>query len=416
MNCFGEDWLNSDFNHPLQKLWKRRDILSSVELLTLGSSIIKIRSIDSRHVLENINVIKMSDRNGKCGAINGRRGAIFETILAGALHNPPRQSVELMGPRYPVYDMIVHFKDRTSINISVKNYGQSEKDELFIKEAKLVEQVIKTNLRYPLDIFIKSEGYPSQAQWDMLKRELLFDIFKDPANRLNVIIKRGNWYIFFSKIGISGGNLYPLQLSYTYFITAPFHKNEKLRLFSNLNEACRDLEKNGKPESEDSANMLYVHLPAYVLMDDYHNWCSKYFLDNPNSPISSIRLIQPAYATDLERNFSDLFILYREILKGKESDGFKLKSNRLINNFPVGSTAGEPFRVLFGKNRVGLPMQHYWYQSGHIYQFDELSGQSKITHQLRYNTGIRTHSVIRIKGEDLIVSQKSPPTYELLLL
>jgi hypothetical protein len=217
-------------------------------------------------------------------------------------------------------------------------------------------------------------------------------------------------------LGFNRGKLDSHLLSYTYFITAPFHKNEILRLFSSLEKAFSDLILKGKPESNDSANILYVHLPAYVLADDYYNWCSKYLSDNPDAPISSIRLIQPAYARDAEKDFSDLFILYRDITKKPEADGFKLRDNRLINRFPSGATAGKPFRLLFGVEKASLSVEHYWYQSGHIYQFDEIDGQCKIKHNLRYNTGIHEHSVIRIKGEDLVISPRSPPTYDLLLL
>ena len=411
---FGETWLNSDSGHPLQTLWRRRDVLSSIELFTLGSSLIRIKSINPYHFMEYIDIIKKSDRNGSHGAVNGRRGTIFEVVLAAALHNPPEQIIELLDPQYPVYDMIVHLIDKTSINISVKNFGQSEKDELFIKEAKLVEQVIRDHLRQHGGIFIRSDIYPSAYHWDELLRKLP-NILRNPIWECENI--RDNWHIYLSPLASGENKLYTGELSYTFFVTAPFYKNEVIRLYSKLNEACRDLEQRGKRECNKSANILYAHLPAYILMDDYCEWCNKYLSENPNVPISSIRLIQPAYAKNSEEDTTSLFILYKDISRcDKESIGFTSNGKRLINRFPVGQTAGRPFELTFGGTNAKLPKMHYWYQSGQIYLFDEVTEGCNIKHNLRYDYGIHTHSVIRIKGEDLIVSANSPPTYELLLL
>lgn len=357
---FGIDWLNSNSGHPLQELWSRKDILSSIELFTLGSSISHIKPINSNIVKENVNIIKTNDRNG-------RRGAVFEMVIASALHNPPEQTVELLDPQYPLYDMIVHFNDKTSINISVKNFGQSDKGELFMKEAKLVEQIIKINLKLHARIFIKCDIYPSLHEWDILQRQL-------PIILKNISysgIKIYNWYIFLLPHEIDESKLYDKQASYTLLITAPFYRNEKIRLFSKLNEACTELKQKGNAGNKNIGTILYAHIPAYISIKDYYDWCSKYLAENPDAPISSIRLIQPAYAVEEKDDFTHLFILYRDITKNNNDNGFIFNNNRLINRFPVGINAGKQFESKFGKGSENMPIEHYWYQSGHIYLFDD---------------------------------------------
>ena len=404
---FGEKWLNSELGNPLQDLWRRSDTLSSIELLTLGESINKIKSTNRQSILKNINIIKKKDANG-------RRGAILEIILAAALHNPPVQTVELLGPQNPVYDLIVRFMDADYVNISIKNFAQSQKDEIFIKNAKAIEQIIKTNLKYNYKIYVRYNMHPSQYEWDMLKNKLP-NILKEPSHRKSSIM--GNWLILLSPFSMAESRLYAQELSYTLFITVPFHRNEQMRLFSKLNDACADINQKGEPERKNSANILYAHIPYYVLLEDYYEWCVKYLKENPNSPISSIRLIQPAYASDSKDSTYHLFFLYKDIIKHNEYNNiFTLNGKRLINCFPTGATAGKPYEVVFGKTNNKLPKKHYWYQSGNIYLFDEVSSGCKIKHNLKFEYGIHTHSVIRINGEDAILSCNFPPTYELMLL
>ncbi|MDD3022020.1 MAG: hypothetical protein PHX61_13725, partial [Alphaproteobacteria bacterium] len=174
VNIFTEDWLNSDTGHEIQKLWNRTDILASNELITLGVSIDKLKKVDPDWVKKQMNIIKTCEPNG-------RRGANYELILAAALHNINGQTVDLLHPQTPTYDLILNLSTGCKICISIKNFAHSKKSQEFEKEAKSIESMVKSNTQRAMQFIIRNDNFPDSGDWISLRR-FLVHILKSDVN------------------------------------------------------------------------------------------------------------------------------------------------------------------------------------------------------------------------------------------
>ena len=313
LESFSEPWLTSKSNHPLQILWNRRDHLASLELYTLGNSIRKLRSISPDQLRQNIALLKSDDQGTMAGAI-------WEIILAAAFSIPPQQKSKLLGPRKPTYDIEVETENGSKFRISIKNFGKSNKDREFISQFQSIEQIIKnyatTNVRINI---IRTGQFPTMQEWDSLKRHLsnFLKSARFSASSINgwdIITKPLTYDSIKNRVGLDDAKLFSNEVSYTLFMAAPFYKNEDKNIESKLNEACTDLINKGAMESDNSKNWLFIHLPEYVCMGDYVEWCNRFFCRNPTAPITNISLIQPVYVTNPDKDESFLAINYKKTI------------------------------------------------------------------------------------------------------
>lgn len=87
VSTFGEPWLVSTNDHPLQRLWARSDSLATSQLLLLGGALAELQPVFGSWVKRQARAIKA---NG-----GERRGAVFELLMlhafrsGGALRLPP---------------------------------------------------------------------------------------------------------------------------------------------------------------------------------------------------------------------------------------------------------------------------------------------------------------------------------------
>jgi len=361
-DSFSKSWLGSGKDHPLQAVWHREDILASIELATLGSSIQKIKIVSPDQTRQNIKTIKEID-------VGNTRNAIWEIILSAAFHDPPAQYSRLLGPRRPTYDIEVRFPDETKNHISVKTFGQSEKDIAFCDQFESIEKIIKSNLTKSLQIFIFRDDYPTPEQWETLKGRLP-EIIKFHCHPINSMEE---WTIVIYPLTddsvrihacVEQAKLYERRNSYSLFMSIPFYKNENRNIESKLKSACIDLIENGFIETNNSMNSLIIHLPEYVAIDNYINWCKTFFIDNPEAPISYVMLIQPVYLSDLEKDESFLSLIDNIIPRCNKSTF----ANKLHLEFPIGKPTTDRFKEILNTG-FELPMHHYRRQSGNIFAY-----------------------------------------------
>jgi len=264
-----------------------------------------------------------------------------------------------------------------------------------------------------MQIFISNDVYPSTRDWDNLKRWLP-KILKFPIDAKNNVDR---WRISLIPLIPAGKKFYPNRASYTFFITVHFHHREESRLNKSLIKACLDIEENGDKETDKIINMLCIHIPAYVSLENYANWCRNYLRAIPESQISGMRLIQPVLAVDTSRDKSFLAFSYRDIIKPERlKNWFKANNRRLNGEFVVGVPTTKPIDIIFNPSGYDLARRHYIYQSGNIYYlYDELTDGS-MKGNVRFDYGVHTHAVMRLFREDTIWSGKFPPNDELLIL
>lgn len=405
---FSEEWLKSNSGHPLQTLWHRKDILASIELFYLGDSIKKIKSSSLDQLRQNVKLLKSNDRGTMAGAV-------WEIVLAAAFHKPPEQKSKLLGPRKPAYDIEVEAIDGAKTRISVKNFGQSKNDRNFFDQFKSLERIIENNTTNHIQMsIIRDVNYPNQREWDELKRFVLKlvrrAIFGNHAfKEWNIAMMPLTDEHIREHTGLDRATVYARKASYTLFMALPFYKNENKNIESNLKEACLDLINKGSVETNISKNCLFIHLPEYVSLNDYMDWCSHFFCDNPTAPISYITLFQPVYVTDPDRDETFLAFNHAEISRPNRIGS----TNKLNIEIPLGKPSNS-VRHLIGPN-FEIPKHHYTMQSGQVHiDCGDLTHGGKM--KIRFDYGIVTDAVGTFNGEELSVSGTFPPTTRLVLL
>lgn len=265
---FSESWLNLNLDHPLQILWHRKDILSSMELYILGKSIQEIKITSQDQLRQNIKLIKGDD-------LGNMSGAIWEIILAAAFNKPLKQKSRLLGPSTATFDIEVVAINGLTSHISVKNFGQSNKAKDFLDHFVAIEEVIKDNAVKNTQIMItKKSNYPSSQEWAALKRTIFMHIkernyCRYSINDWNILMSPLTYDLISEQIGLDKATIYAKEASYTFFMALPFYKNEIRNIASKLNDACLDLVEKGSQESSTSKNILFIHLPRYLSIDFY---------------------------------------------------------------------------------------------------------------------------------------------------
>jgi hypothetical protein len=410
VNFFSESWLTSNSGHPLQILWGHKDILASIELAYLGCSIQKIKDISPDQLRQNIKLLKSNDRGTMAGAV-------WEIILAAAYHNPPNQKSRLLGPRKPTYDIDVETIDGLKTRISVKNFGQSKRDRNFVTNFDLIEKsVVKSIISHVQIVIFRKNEYPSPQEWASLIRTLSKLI---KSRNVFMHYLDNGWDISITPLtdgqikrltGLETALLYGGKKSHTLFIAIPFYKNENKNIESNLKLACSDLIENGSIESDRLQNSLFIHLPEYVSLEDYVDWCKEFFLNNPTAPISHITLLQPAYATDPENEEISFLAINNAVIE-------RPNNPKPINKLKIELPIGKPTNKITTSFNIGfeIPKHHYTMQSGRIYvDYGDIThgGEMKV----RSIHGIIIDAIAELNGEEFSLSINSPSTLRLALL
>jgi hypothetical protein len=403
---FSESWLDSNSGHPLQTLWHRKDILASMELYILGKSIQGIKNTSPDQLRQNLKVLKGDD-------IGNISGAVWEIVLAAAFNKPLKQKSRLLGPRMETFDIEVMAINGSASHISVKNFGQSNKARDFLDNFEAIEKVIKINAVKHTQIMITRKGnYPSPQEWAALKRSVFMHVKEKnycryPIDGWEILMRPLTYDLIKERIGLDQATLYAKEASYTFFMALPFYKNEIRNITSKLDDACLDLIKKGGKESSTSKNILFIHLPQYISLDFYSEWCGRFFSHNPEAPIAFIALAQPVYAMDNNEHF--LAIDHRVISRPNRLDTCNLEIE-----IPLLKPVNEVKYLLDGD--VEIPRHYYMMQSGNI-QVDYGDFTHGAKTKLMFYNGIRFSAIIADPyGEKIEFSGNFPPTTNLVLL
>ena len=432
-DSFGLKWLEAKSDHPHQIIWSRNDELSTNELISLAYSIKELLEIDSAWTKKQLQTIKGKDKNNF-------KGAIFEILGLNMMHNAAEHPIKPAKFNQAGYDGLITRNDNTEIRVSIKNYGVSSSQKAFEKKAKSVENKMLALLKKykypPVQILLDfPDKYPDERDWKMLE-ERLDDIFKnqrnqdepftalvEPKNPAFELSKENNRQIFIIII-------YPFKLpseefhesfySYTLMISAKYHDNEHLNLFSKMNEACSNLLKHSASENEIVTNSLLLHLPETISLDQCITWLDNYFEEFSGKEISFVFLYQTTVATDLKTNFDGInhsFKIY--IKKGRQLNGnFKFE-------VPVGIISDKSTTPIYiaehpnGK-RETIPLEdRYIYQHGEHYLKMVPNGKGGYDGNIRkIGSGVHTNLVMQFPGqnEKTVIKGKFAPTDELLIL
>ena len=397
-DVFGIEWLNSVGNHPVQNLWQRKDPLSTNELFTLSYAMSRLRKIDSSWISHQIKQMVHGDKNNL-------RGATFELIGINSLINTGSYNVIPAKRNQAGIDSHVVFNDGGQINISLKNYSISRHEDFFIGESeKIKSEMLKTlnAMRIKkLQLFVDSPNqYPMALDWKLLMSKLpkIISQFQGQPISCNIDEK---WYISMADLKEP---LDPGFISYTIVVSSRYHDNEKLNLFSKMDEAAANL-KEHTSDDNNVVSLIYFRLPLTASAKNCMKWAEDYFRNDSDKLISGVLFYQPAIVSDFEgksmisHHVHAVFSKYYYGWLGRHSN------NKLFFSFPVGIVLQEPSEMILtnGKEKIVSVNDRYIFQSGEHYQSASAAYGYYEGHVKQLGPGIQQYVVFQPSRDGQVV-------------
>lgn len=254
----GTDWLRASVSHPLRNLWRRRDILSSIELIILGKSIERLlfSQLPSR-LTELANTIKGNDYGNQVGAA-------YELTTAAML-DVNGQRVRLMGAQQPVYDIEVEAANRT-IHFSCKALlpASVEREfDLFVVHARNEIRACATRSPIGCVCALSDKGAGPEHLADRLPFKQMYDKW---LNDERLEFKLGAWWFSFHHL-VSEYSMLKLSTqhpSFTLLVGAELSGNEERRIADKIGEARRKFRTNQAISTPSRANAIALRLPPSI--------------------------------------------------------------------------------------------------------------------------------------------------------
>jgi len=268
---FSESWLCiKKGSHILQKLWNRRDALSTVELFTFGRAILQLQKIDHAWLNSQIKLVKAKD-------VNNQRGAIFEIIAISYLCTKQLATPAPMNQKG--YDVDVNISGSEIYRISIKNYSQSSHERIFHQRMDTARKkylsTSRTGGNFNFQLYISALKWPSENDWQLLYAALAKLSITFQGIRIVQQIEN-SWSIIINQLSPEPyENIDNRRLSYTFIGIAPYHQNEQQNFISKLDSAVYNLEKH-----VESALKIYpfvfIRLPPNASADTMYSWVLEY--------------------------------------------------------------------------------------------------------------------------------------------
>jgi len=414
-STFYESWLLSPGDHPLQSLWQRHDAQSTIELYTLACAIEIFQDLDPQWVKYQIEEIKSTNANN-------RRGALFELIGLACFHRKP-QTVTPAARSQKGYDGIVQVSGGGKLRLSLKSYGISRHNEVVTKKAQQIETAIVAEMRirgnYALEILIDIPSrYPSEIDWSILNNGLrsVFDLYRGVPGIWGL---KNTWVIALRPLPEERTVFYQKSTSYTLIMLTPYHKNERINLFSKFNEACLNLKACCANETQDMRNIIFIRLPWNAPIKTCVAWADEYFQMYPTAPVSGICFFQPSVSQKQDGK-SVIHVCLALAARSAYMEWYSRQPSKLNIALPVGIVSNTPSALIFqiGKQVIGIE-DRFVFQRGHHYEVSYRDKEGCIKGTLRNPApGVVTHAVMEpIPGKGKIVmSGKFPPDDHLFLI
>lgn len=416
--AFGLDWLEDNGDHPLQSLWRRRDPLSTCQLVWFGDAISGMRQVDEKWTRRELSKIKKEPANN-------RKGAAFELLgLHIFVQRKKHRVVPSIGNR-PGYDGTIHFAGGGRMDISLKNYGASVHEKDVRTEGARLESAFIGELgrqrRNGLELRAIAKVHPSPADWRRLAAGLpaiLAAAPNGPAMSDDV------WTAFVQPLAEFESRTSP-SLSHQITVLARMHPNERQNLISKLDEAYANAQAQASLDPDLSRAVL-IRLPENASVATCEKWANDYFVDRPDGMIDLIAFYQPAVvATPDGRGgiaHHMTYVLGPRYLSWSKPDGGPRR--QLVGGFYVGSAVSEPAGLVLqsAEGKAIAADDFYVFQSGNLYVgFDESADGTYDIVAGNPAPGLLKRPAIfdrnGIRGPDIddVFAKSFPPTNELII-
>ncbi|OSZ78119.1 hypothetical protein CAP35_07600 [Chitinophagaceae bacterium IBVUCB1] len=416
---FNIKWLISLKFHPLQKLWNRKDVLSTNELFSFGTYLHNLNSLNAKWVKEQVKHIKSDHRNNQ-------QGAFFEICALGMLINA-KQKIEPAKGNNPGYDGILTVEPEKTMRISIKNYGLSAAHLEFNSYSYQFEQnliaVLKEKRISKIQLLIDSfKKFPTKDDWKILN-DGLPDILQNFTGDLKLMGIPEKWGIILTGLHDTKDSFHEDFNSYTLLLSSVYKQNEEKNLFDKLDEACYNLTKHS-PENDNIINSAFIHLPETASIISCKDWVNSYFKQYPEKPLTCVILYQPTIATDLDTDQNFINHCFQIIVRDDKFSRWNVNAHNINFTPLVGKVSMDPainimtFEDNEGKRTIDLNTR-YLYQKGNHYVQQEEHPDGTITGNVyKLASGVFAHSVMQPFKDQraFVLSGHFPPDDKLLIL
>ena len=274
-------------NHPLQKLWRQRDVLAIGELYTLGVAIQSLSAINEPWLVRQLDHVRAPDENN-------RKGALFE-LLASALLCTTNQDVQPAPRNTRGYDLDVASNGK-SWRISLKTFATSTHEVTFRKRMRVLKQAMDDpSLRMsPTQWLIAATSWPNEADWQWLHSAVRGQLDRrQPASMIGSC-----WEITAMPLPAQPQQTFAAgRFSYTLLGLVPHHANEQRNFVSKLEGAVSNLARHVRAQSE-TYPVVMMRVPLTADVELLRSWARSYFKETPGSPLQVLWLLQPYVASD----------------------------------------------------------------------------------------------------------------------
>ena len=413
LNYLGGDiWLkkSKNVNHPIVKLWNRKDFMATNELINFANAVNIMDGIDSKWTKNTMKNVAGKD-------YNNAHGAIFE-ILALSVFAESNCKVIPASMGNPGIDGRVEFSNGSALNLSIKYYGTSQPEQQFqsyMKEiVSEVEKELKKRAVISADIVLEFKIYPDSPNDKKKIKELVFKAllqYEENLTRAGIFILNDELVNIIIR-PIKGYNLANNPRSYKIVAVSPMHKNEYKNLRDKLDDACANLRKHSHVNDKEF-NGILIHIHENADVDSYQKELQEYINENcedPEFPIDYIVLYQPSITLDekngqyaVYHNMKPVANIKRVIRTGRGSMPMPI-----ITFFLGYGGMDTPKRVLIANGiKLSQPLKNvYFYQKGEIYEWAKVNPDGSIKGKLNViATGIRLNPVLPIEKGKTVAMQ-----------
>ena len=255
VELFGAKWLSAARSNPIATIWKRNDMLATIELLVLGWTLDKVHEqLTGKKRADFIERLQSPQR----GTVHG---AVLELHTAAILG----QGAELSAVGAKGVDLSLIHGDRR-VQVSCKALTPSaynlEFEAAGREITKLVRKLLPREARIHLECVMAEDARLEEVL--VVVREHLRPALKEWLRSGTQPISFGSCTMRLQELKPGNGLSWGTEPSFTVEFIAPLDTKEQLRFERKIGEALSDLGSHCSDVSSQKTNVVWMKLPRTV--------------------------------------------------------------------------------------------------------------------------------------------------------
>jgi hypothetical protein len=392
---FTEAWLTDKTGgHELQCLWRRKDALASIELVTFGSALKSADAIDPAWTGRQIKIMQRSD-------VNNRRGACFEILGLG--YFAPTYLVIPAPDGQPGYDLRVMVTEEYQLRVSLKCYAESTHERNFRKKGEQARDKFLqacSGRSHAVQVLVEALVHPSESEWQMLFAKLIELAKSYNGWPLTTQVDK-SWIVSLMPLALTPGEVFsPQHLSYTFICLAPYHQNEQQNFLSKLEGAISNAEKHIRG-TDGGPPWIMIRLPPTASSTSLQAWTQEYLNGLSNPKVLCVSFLQPYFVVDVATQTN--YVAHHFTTAASPALVDRTRGGlRLVTPFGV-PTAQPPLWQLHSSDVSVVLKDRYMHQSGKHFMLAQGNGSDWECNVSLKASGIEQVAVFNPNGQPFVI-------------